>query len=231
MKNANLLCDYLSNERFARYYNACNRDTALAYLLYQANSRLANEFRTLLVDYVEVFIRNALNQRIAIHLHDPQWLLTKYEQLSGVTNQYLIKDIKRRFHDKELELSQDALVAELNFGFWASLFYKRPFATLKGQPIKIFTNRTRGFSRGQISNKLYSIRDFRNRITHGEPIVFEKGRARLSLYQASCIYKKIYTILDWLNPLLVPIVRQGEQVLAIMSQIELDFKKLLRKGG
>lgn len=226
MEEASIFYYYFSDPRFERYWNACNRDKELAHRLYEANSRLSNEFRILIVDYLEVFIRNALNQKIASHLEESQWLLIKYEQLRGVNNKYLIKDIKKRYHAKERALSQDALVAELNFGFWVSLFHGKNYGVLKGRPIQIFTNRTMGFDRGQVSNHLFSIRNFRNRITHGEPIVFEREQARISLYQAKCIYKKIYKLLDWLCPHLTPIVRQREQVLAIIAEIELEFRRV-----
>ena len=218
---------YFSNERLNRYYRACQQDMDMALRLYHANSRLANEFRTLLIDHLEVYLRNALNQKIAAFLEDPDWLLKQYEQLPYMQQKYRIKEIKTRYHEQGWSLDHNELVAKLNLKFWESLLYERPYATLKGRPLQVFTNRPSGFSRKKVVNKIASVRRFRNRITHGEPIIFARQQPIISLYQARCVYKKIYTLLDWLCPLMIPLVQRMEQVEVVAAEIEQEFRWVL----
>jgi hypothetical protein len=80
------------------------------------------------------------------------------------------------------------MVAELNFGFWSSLFGRRSHHLWQHlRPIF----RTKGVQRTDIATQLEHFRQLRNRVAHYEPII------GLPLAQR---YADIITLTGWLSP-------------------------------
>jgi hypothetical protein len=80
------------------------------------------------------------------------------------------------------------MVAELNFGFWASLFGRRSHHLWQDlRPIF----QTRGVQRNGIAQRLDDFRALRNRVAHYEPLL------ALPLAQR---YADITTLTGWLSP-------------------------------
>ena len=212
MEEASKSIDYFSKIRFARYLSACNNNPELARQLYHANGMLSNAFRLLLTDYLEVFLRNALDYHLAIYFQDDYWLCTKYEQCPGITNVDVLLEAKKRL--RHINYTHDDLVTALTFGFWTELFYPTQYKALKGRPIKIFTNKPKNkkFNQSRVYNQLKRVRQFRNRITHGEPIVFAKNKALINLRYSKQTHFDIYEILNWLHPSLVQKMKQWDSV-------------------
>ena len=65
-----------SNARTDRYLVACGNDATRAQALYAANLKLAGAFNPLLACF-EVALRNRLNEVLAMHFADPNWLITQ----------------------------------------------------------------------------------------------------------------------------------------------------------
>jgi len=209
--------NYFSQKRFDRYLKACGNNPELARQLYDANGQLCNAFRSLLTDYFEVFLRNALDHHLAIFFEDDFWLCHQYENYLGVQNAGRVTEAKQRQH--YINYTNDDLVATLSFGFWTELFYPANYKALKGRPIRIFTNKPKRLNQSKVYNHLNQLRQFRNRISHGEPIVFAKNKALIDLRYAQQMHQLIYRVIDWIQPSLVPKVQRWDRVEIAMRKV------------
>ncbi|APD50420.1 Abi family protein [Francisella hispaniensis] len=121
---------------------------------------------------LEVALRNAINSTFCAKLGD-NWLIEnnflKIKQIQQVEN------AKALLESRKEHVTQDKLVAELNFGFWTSLFSKVYDKQMRiSILVKIFNNLPKKeeklVNRHILGQKLNKIRIFRNRIFHYEKI-------------------------------------------------------------
>jgi len=176
--------EILSAERFDTYRTWANADEALAIRLYTFNVQLSTALYGPM-HMLEVALRNmsdkALTAAFGDWLNDPAVLTTWYQQ-DCVTKAKatLARERKTGTHSQ--------LVAELNLGFWSSLFGRDSthlWSTLR----PIF--QARGIQRNTIAGQLRELRILRNRIAHYEPIL------ALPLAQR---YASITTLVGWFSP-------------------------------
>lgn len=159
------LSDILSTDRFATYLGWAQNDIPLAERLYSYNVQLSADFYASL-HMLEVALRNKADEALTTAygndwLDDPNVLQDKYQQdCVNKARSSLRHDRKAATHSQ--------MVAELNFGFWSSLFGRSSnhlWAVLR--PIFQF----KGLKRTDIAEKLRDLRRLRNRIAHYEPIL------------------------------------------------------------
>ena len=116
-------------------------------------------------------------------------------------------------------ITSDKIVSELNLGFWVRLFnseferilwkdLRRSFPYMPKQDKK----------RHKISTPLNSIRNFRNRIYHYEPISWDFN-------ELSKIHKEIYLLLHWINKDLPSLVEQLDRVPVLLNEAQIKLKK------
>lgn len=194
---------YFSDPRLIAFLRTSDKDWTKAIALYRSNLRLSQAFYPLL-SLVEVTLRNAVDIELKSYFSDPNWISKQQNgfmndpSLRSLNPPFLMRRSVRRaiakigkspFHGK--------LISELNFGFWTTFFEKRHYKLLKGRPIKIFLHKPSNVSRKEIYALLNSIRIFRNRIYHYEPICFKKSKLDLAL--AREVHKKIYKFFNWIN--------------------------------
>ena len=116
-----------------------------------------------------------------------------------------------------------ALIADLSFGFWTTLFTKTYFELLNRAPLNAFNYRPRGTGRDIAYDKLQEIRLFRNRVYHYEPLCFQSDpRKTLIFSQLENIHATICELLAWLDPTL-------PEWLAEVDRVPETLKKLKRK--
>lgn len=181
--------------------------------LYLDNLKLAQAFHPL-IGILEVALRNALNERLANYLNDPDWIINqrnggfmidpslRYRDRSGrwVTNDFLIKSVstaeKSILKNNGMPTS-GKIVSELMLGFWTSFFDTTHYKLLQGRPIQIFSSLPPGASRKTVWNLLNDIRGFRNRMNHNEPLCF--NGAGFSCAEANKVYQDLFMLLDWLD--------------------------------
>ena len=160
------LVDILSADRFSTYLLWAEGDITLAERLYSYNVQLSADFYSSL-HMLEIALRNkvdeALTAAFGINWPDNNQVLTEAYQRSCVA------DAKRTIQGKGKPITHGQIVAELNFGFWSSLF-GRNSNHLWGQILRAIFN-TRGLQRPVISQKLRDLRQLRNRVAHYEPIL------------------------------------------------------------
>lgn len=205
---------YISSARLLSYEEVCNNDTQRALKLYQVNLRLSAAFYPLL-SLFEIVLRNALNEELITHFNDPEWLKNQRSgfmsdpSLNYINNQgrqasndYLKKSVQKIINNNRGGTTQGLIISDLTFGFWTELFEKTHFQILQGRPLQIFRYLPSGMNRNQINKKLNGIRQFRNRISHHEAIIFDKdrnGQRIFSLSEAKTIYRDIQDLFSWLS--------------------------------
>ena len=185
--------------------------------MYYANARLAQAFQPL-ISFFEVVLRNQLHYALAHYFNDVQWLLNqKSGFMSDPSLTHIVKKTgKMKVNDflkSEVERSERTLIgkkrnvtagrviAELNFGFWNSLYETHHYALLKGVPCTIFKTLPAGVGRKEVNQMVQQIRDLRNRISHNEPLCF--NNKSFDMTYASDMYVMIRDFLNWIDPQIV----------------------------
>jgi len=178
----------ISHERFAPYKKRYNGDLKKALLLYQANLQISQSFYSSL-SILEVSLRNAISDSFRKYFESDCW----YQDFPDeVKNQ--ISEVEKRLIKSKKEPTIDRIIAELNFGFWTTLF-NRKYAKIFWKPLMKSFSQLPSESRKRtvVSSKLNHIRTFRNRIYHYEPIIWD-------IKEIVNKRKEIYEILEWLEP-------------------------------
>ena len=206
-----------SISRVSRYQKAANGNKKKAMAMYYANARLAQAFQPL-ISFFEVVLRNQLHYALAHYFNDVQWLLNqKSGFMSDPSLTHIVKKTgKMKVNDflkSEVERSERTLIgkkrnvtagrviAELNFGFWNSLYETHHYALLKGVPCTIFKTLPAGVGRKEVNQMVQQIRDLRNRISHNEPLCF--NNKSFDMTYASDMYVMIRDFLNWIDPQIV----------------------------
>ncbi|AEB27220.1 hypothetical protein FNFX1_0272 [Francisella cf. novicida Fx1] len=162
MNNANIV-KFITTPRISKYVNLD---------AYKLNILESQKYYSSLA-ILEVALRNAIDT-IFCNVYGSQWLLEKNilkpKQAQQVENAIAL--LEKR---KEL-ITHDKLVAELNFGFWTSLFSKAYDKQMRISNLtKIFNNlpnkQEKLVNRHLLGQKLNKIRIFRNRVFHYEKII------------------------------------------------------------
>ena len=208
--NVKSLQDIVSVTRLYNYVQI-QPDKAVAF--YEQNIMLSRSFYPL-ISVIEVALRNAIDRNCITHFADPNWLINQkpgfmsdrrltYVNRLGIqkTNDFLkksVEDAEKKIQKGGRPITHNALVGELNFGFWTELFQPTHYALLQGTPIRAFPNLPKGIKRVNVFNILNEIRIFRNRVFHNEPICFHAGFC--GIQEPSRIRKQINDVLNWLSP-------------------------------
>lgn len=175
----------LSADRLSTYRLWANYDEALAVRLYTFNVQLSAALYGPL-HMLEVTLRNVADAKLtavygADWMDDTKVLASSYQQdCVRKARAQLKRDRKAGTHGQ--------MVAELNFGFWSSLF-GRTSNHLWQHLRPIF--QTGKLQRHAIALQLDNFRHLRNRVAHYEPIL------PLPLAQR---YADIVTLTGWLSP-------------------------------
>ncbi len=177
-----------SKARIARYISACKGDANKGLNLYRYNIQ-ASQALYPVISILEVALRNSIDRELSKHYEDLNWLIT--QRVDFAKNPLLV--YKDKYGNKRLDLffrnkleeaenklkykgasiNHVKLLAELTFGFWVKFFDTNPIKILKGVPLQAFTNRP-GVKLTKVHSHLNSIVNLRNRISHSEPICFDR---------------------------------------------------------
>jgi len=158
----------LSIERLGKYLIGAGSDLDKALLLYERNTRLSEAFYTPL-QCMEICLRNRLNSALSATYGN-----TWFNPGSAPLDQdavMKIADAKAYLGQARKPITPGAVVAELGFGFWIGLLGPRYDATLWRKAIyAAFTENGARMRRDRVHGRFNSLRRFRNRIAHHEPI-------------------------------------------------------------
>ena len=211
-----------SISRVSRYQKAANGDKKKAIAMYYANARLAQAFQPL-ISFFEVVLRNQLHYALAHHFNDVKWLvnqknrfmsdpsLTHVVKKTGKTktNDFLKKEVEKSektLLGKRRNVTAGRVIAELNLGFWNSLYETHHYALLQGVPCTIFRGLPTGYGRKEINTIIQDIRIMRNRVSHNEPLCFNSRQFDMTYVKQ--MYVLISDFFTWINPNIIPTMAQ-----------------------
>ena len=160
----------LSKPRLEKYKTACNGDKNKALILYRYNIKLCQKLYGVL-SVLEIVLRNSINEHFKAKLSDDNWIDTQ------ATSGFLLSSQSEIFKERDKlvnagKYTHDKLVASLSFGTWTFMFSRKCYKKSGKSLLSIFSNKTHGMNQASIYKELDSIRLFRNRIAHHEPLCF-----------------------------------------------------------
>lgn len=217
---------YFSSARVNRYLTATGNSTQRAQKLYKANLRIAQSFHPIL-GVLEVVLRNRINDILTAHFADPDWIinqktgfmvdpsLTYVHKRTGrrIRNEFLKKEIEKaekRINKTGVAATSGKIIAEQTLGFWTDLFEVHHYRLLAGKPIQIFSTLPSGYGRKEITDDLDTIRRFRNRINHNEPICFSGNNIDFTLANNALVSMR--NILKWIDVDLLKFIKDLDKV-------------------
>lgn len=160
----------------------------------------------------EIFLRNAINEKLCDHFNDPDWIVTQTgpsgfmsdNSLGGARHGkpfYLRSEVNSAI--RKLQRGNSSIppspkvIADLTLGFWVSFLLPHHHRLLNGCLIDCFSHRRPTDTRESIHGALLRIRNFRNRIHHNEPIV---GVTMADYTNAISISQEIQFVSSWIDP-------------------------------
>lgn len=184
----------ISTERLSSYGNLAQDPLENVMAKYLWNCALSETLYQSL-HWLEIALRNNVYSAAAQTL-GTSWL-TNGQLLHPEQKQ--VQDVIDRLRIEGKGTSLADITAALSFGFWTSLFRKDYEQKLRPILPKIFPYVTPASDRTRknISDRLNTIRKFRNRIFHFEPITKYKPEVR---------YGEIKQTLEWMAPELIPLL-------------------------
>lgn len=164
----------------------------------------------------EIVLRNSIHNSFSVHFKSTNWFdKVKYPEL-----QDQIKTAKSKIIASKKPITIDKLVSELTLGFWTSLFnkkYARDFWKPLMYAFPMLKKEQK--NRNTIAFKLNSIRKFRNRIFHYEPICNDLNILEMN-------HNSVLEILQWINTDIVLWTKQIDR----FDNLFKDAKTLNPKG-
>jgi len=169
--------DFLSLERLTSYYDNNKEPLSLAIARYQWNLRLCAALYTPLHVF-EIGLRNSVHRAISTK-HGSEWLETPNTLSSR--EQATVQDALSKLRKLKPSVTTGKLIAELSFGFWVALLYKKYESSATKQDhaffwpfclMEAFPHIPRNIrKRSEILRRLERIKELRNRVFHHEPIL------------------------------------------------------------
>ena len=160
----------LSKERLDNYGKMDNADKETIFARYLWNIAVSQSLYQLL-HFFEILLRNKINDALVIAAKQPDWynviFFDKYTEK-------MLNDAKQKLDSRKIPYDDGHIIAELNLGFWTSLFHKHN-SQYSFQGIvckKTFLNCPPGERKYKtIYDRLDKIRFLRNRVSHYERII------------------------------------------------------------
>ncbi len=223
MKNE-LRNKYLSRPRHNRYLNATSNNKNRAKRLYNANIRLAQAMHPILTQF-EVVLRNSLNLQLSSHFVDTDWIINQKNGFMrnpslARSHHFLRSSViksENKLTRRGIPITSGKIISDQTFGFWIALFLAHHYSLIGGQPIHIFINKPAIEDRASIYSKLDDIRNFRNRVNHCEPLCF--NRNNIDCTETLSIRSKLYNLINWIEPELVPFFESIDNVQSKVGNI------------
>lgn len=160
--------------------------------------------------FLEIALRNHVHDVIALGSNDADWLV--HGRFLDPREKTLVAKAVNNLNHQHKDLSAGNAIAELNFGFWTSLFDVRYERILWQKWIKeVFPSMPRRLrTRHIILGRLNKIRKLRNRVFHYEPIWHLNN-----LYQQ---HDEILQTINWISPELEKLVHSKNRFPEVFLQ-------------
>ncbi len=206
----------ISEKRLAGYRGK-NNSLEACLKRYQYNIQLSKEFYPLL-HILEVGLRNSIYEAWSKKL-GRNWILEEQTVFREQESDKISK-ARGQLNKQNRPIETGRIIAELNFGFWTSLFHTSYETHNRGIIKDIFPfSAKRDRASVQIRKDIHMLRLFRNRIYHYEPIWNQKN--------IKICLEKIGKYICFINPdLMLEIQKQSVQVLKEIIGKQDVYKRL-----
>lgn len=187
-------------DEYARTLNTTKSKTIFTY--YMLNSELSKSLYVPLKN-LEVALRNNIHNALSSFYNNELWYETDGLLLANEIKK--INEVKQKLKSSNKQITSSDIVAGLSFGFWTALFSKPYEQKIWIKHIKdIFPNIPKNMkNRNNLSSKINTIRYFRNRVFHFEPI-FNKSNLK-------SVYVDVLNMIKWLNMALYDITVEFDE--------------------
>lgn len=170
---------------------------------------------------LEIGLRNSMHASAEKSFGNSLWF-TANPPVVGPDERGKVAQAERKLRQRGKPIEPGRMVAELNFGFWTSLFDARYDRVLLNRPNFLkdaFPYMTRTLrTRGTLSKRFNGIRELRNRVFHHERIL------NRNLAQD---YVEIMEAMDWINPMLRHITQTIDRFSTVNSTLFYEQLKTL----
>jgi hypothetical protein len=191
--------------RLDRYQQAARAYGAHAFDLYRWNLQVSEAFYPAL-SCLEVSFRNALHKQLCDKYgQDYWWDVAPLDSHDAAKVRQAIDGLRNR--QRISTPSADDVVAELSLGFWVSLVSRRYDRRLWVPTLHRAFPGYRG-RRERLHDNLDSVRMFRNRVMHHEPVHHRDLAAD---------HRKIYRLLGYIEPQAVSWLEEFDRVPAVLK--------------
>lgn len=175
-------------------YNADNKGPCTALARYLLNAALSEALYSPL-QLCEVALRNSIHAELTRITGRTDWYDSPGLPLSGYGDSEIQKARNKLARRGKPDVP-DAMVAELTFGFWLSLFeehYERRTPFMPSGIRKVFPHLAKSkHNRKALKAELEKIRDLRNRVFHHERI--------LHFMDLDSKHRLILEVISWISP-------------------------------
>lgn len=175
----------ISPARLTKYMQAAGGSLDGALGLYEQNTKLSEAFYTPLQS-LEVTLRNIVDQCMR-EAYGQNWLMACEAPL----DRHSIEQVQLGMGALGTDAAHGAVVAEMKFSFWVGLLGPGYDASLWRRALHTGFRNGGGKRRSVVHQRLNSLRRFRNRIAHHEPI-FERD--------LTATHDEILEAIGWMCP-------------------------------
>ena len=209
----------LSPERLAPYLAKHGGDIKKAIDHYKANIKISESFYPGIA-ILEVGLRNNIDLQLKRKYGTDNWFDDAIF-IRDVSSFQIdkISDARRTIHREKKTVTSGKMVAELTFGFWTSLFDAK-FERVLWKDLRLAFPKCpkKVRQRKNVSSKLNSIRKFRHRVFHHEPISW-------SITALDNYKKEIIEGIHWLNGNLTTFFKDTIRIEEVLRKQEKYLKQ------
>ena len=203
------LSEIISHLRIGTYLKASGQDADRALSLYLWNAKMGEAFHLPIQSY-EVGLRNRVSDGIQAVFGPDWWCDPSFIKEAGGKRVRDIKLVLNRLKSKNVPPDTGQLVAGLSFGFWIAMLDGRYNINIWSAQLRTaFPHLPDDVNRKILHARSTKIADFRNRISHHEPIF----KRNLSLDYSMCMEG-----LKWLCPTKASWIKPHCRVSAMMRE-------------
>jgi hypothetical protein len=202
-----LVISTLSHRRFETYHIAAGHNAERALALYLWNAKLGASFHVP-IQAVEVSLRNRVNQALTTEFGQHWWRNGRFNSIIDRERIRDLETVKSRITRKRMRLETDQIVAGLSFGFWVGMLQPKYNPPIWGEHLRpSFPHLPSTESRTSLFTLCEDIANFRNRISHHEPLLKS---------DVTAMFSDIMKLLAWLCPDTEKWVRPHCEVLTVI---------------
>ncbi len=184
----------ISVERFESYAKHGKGDTTIGIAFYLWNIALCEALYPSL-NTVEVALRNQIHYVLTGKFGNEEWY-----DLDGFLHENEIDKVKEsrdKLRKRNKLLKPGRIIAEMNFGFWTSLFGNH-YEKFWYKPIRLVFPNKKNVSIKSVRQRLHFIKNLRNRVYHYECILKHSDLPILN--------QNVHEVIQWINPNLLVLI-------------------------